>query len=110
MKVSKLLNDLDGGRYLEQALQSGVIGFISDRCTGKSTGYVLEMIGKAMQNPNQKVKLAEHTEYFKNRHLTGLAEKLIQDLRLKYFSISRHNDTIEYKPFGTLKVKITVED
>lgn len=110
MKVSKVLAELDGGKCLEHLILSGELYHTKDRCTGKSTGYVLEMIGKAMQNPERAYKLQEHPTYHMNRHLIGMAHSLITLMGLKYFVIGRTNNTIEYRPFATLKINISVED
>lgn len=110
MKISKALAELDGGKCLEHLILSGELYRTKDRCTGKSTGYVLEMIGKAMQNPEQPYELREHPSYHMNRHLIGMAQSLITLMGLKYFVIGHRHNTIEYRPFATLKINITVED
>ena len=78
------------------------------RCTGKTTGIALELIGQAMQEPNKPIKL-ECLEYPHNGEhsyryfLMHTVSTLISNLELDFFVFNRKDMTMCYKPIGKVK-------
>lgn len=107
MKISKLwLDNVDKELLARTILKDGID--ISNRCTGKSTGNVLSIIGAAMTNPNKPIKVSENGDWT-DRHLYDMTWKLIEKLNLKYFTLRRTDMTLTYNPFVEVEVKLTLE-
>ena len=72
-----------------------------DHCTGKTTGKLIEFIGKVMQHPNTKFKISEVTM---SDHGTPIVyyfvmdelQELLNKLELKFFNLDQVNKTLSY--------------
>ena len=105
-------------RYCYEALQSGMLdGFCNiqmsfgDRAVGKSSAHHLNLISKAMANPEQPVKI--YSDHYNSHHHNKLAFDEVRDLidRLGYdwFVFNPSQLTITYKPYVEVRQKVTWE-
>lgn len=70
---------------------------LKSRRLGKSTGYALKAIGKALSNPNSDVVIVDHMRKASIRHIqVPLIIELIEKLGLDGLSINKQNLTLRY--------------
>ena len=72
-----------------------------DWCTGRTTGIIIEFIGRVMQEPNQEFEISYITEKDNGTrvvptHLLDQIEDLICKMELKFFTLDRTQKTLSY--------------
>lgn len=95
-RISKLVPD----DILRRIIMSGDLDKHSGRRNGKSTGFILKLIGKCMLYPEQSFFLTSRTSK-EAYHLQALANHWVDKMGLRYFEIKQDRDRvyITYKPF-----------
>lgn len=90
-KVSKLIPDPTIEKYRACGMKTPV-----GRCTGKTTGAALGLIGEAMQNPETPVA-SRSIRFKERREELKVAAGIVSKLNLKFFEFGR--ESLTYKPY-----------
>ena len=108
MKLSKLMPE----DAIVSAYLTGQLSMLQGRRTGATTGECLELIGRAMQNPTQKVKVQRdfgREGWHQNKYKMHMIQDLIETLGLRHFSVCVISQEIVYNPYGELQVEVNVK-
>lgn len=102
MKISKLYSIEN---IKDSFINNGSIERLDGRCSGKTTGIAMCLIGEAMSQPGTEqyysAPLAKHTEY-----MVGVCQGLVHQLGLKHLVVgydsSKHRVFIKYNIYYTM--------
>jgi hypothetical protein len=81
MLISKLIP--------EELLKRTPLEELRGRCTGKSTGAALRLIGKAMENPAERIYLAPMSSQARFAHEVSMIKYWIDRCGLKHISVEK---------------------
>jgi len=100
IKISKLIED----SAIKRALECNEVRAIKNRRTGNTLGYVLTIIGQAMQHPGRKIQLVQY--YHQGQWLANFTESLIDKLELQFLTVNRENNAffIHYDIYKTIEI------
>lgn len=77
------------------------------RYTGNTTGYILEFIGKCMQNPDKTFQVGHMSYYEQRRRVFNEVRHMVSELGLLHFEFSTVKLSVTYKPFMEVKKVVT---